>query len=75
MVLLEELGTLTGIPSRITSSLINLANEILDADFRYTARALTSLGLGEVSVDELKDLMGHRASDTWEPNEEVVGAA
>ena len=60
MVLLEELGGLTGISTPINSSLINLANEILDTDFRRTDRGLRSLGLGELSVDELKDLVGHQ---------------
>lgn len=60
MVLLEELGALTGISTPITSSLINLANEILDVDFRLAARSLKSLGLGELSVDELKEVVGHQ---------------
>lgn len=59
MVLLEELGALTGVSTPITSSLIHLANEVLHADFRRTARGLKSLSFGELSVDKLKDLVGH----------------
>jgi opine dehydrogenase len=59
MVMLEELGALTRVPTPVTSSLINLANEILGTDFRPVARSIRSLGLEGMSVDDIKEFVGH----------------
>lgn len=57
LVPLEDLGKLTGVDMPVCSSLINLSNSLLDRDFRETGQTLASIGLGELSLEELNQLV------------------
>ena len=59
MVPMESLGRLTGIPTVVTSAIITLASELTQIDFRSQARDLKSLGLEELGIDELKELVDY----------------
>jgi len=54
MVPVESLGNLTGVPTPVTSAIITLAGELTQIDFRSQARDLKALGLGRMSVEDLK---------------------
>jgi opine dehydrogenase len=57
LVPLEDLGKLAGIDMPTCSSLINLSNTLLGRDFRQTGQTLKSIGLGDMSVRDLKKLV------------------
>lgn len=57
LVPLEDVARLVGIDMPICSSLITLANNLLGQDFRATGQTLKSVGLGDLSVDELKQFV------------------
>jgi opine dehydrogenase len=54
MVPMERMGELTGVPTPVTTSVIELASALLREDLRQQARDLDSLGLGGLSIEELK---------------------
>ena len=56
MVPMESLGTLTGVPTPVTSAIVTLASELTQIDFRSQARDLKNLGWEHLGVDELKRL-------------------
>ena len=49
----EDLGRLVGVEMPVCTSLINLANSLLQTDFRATGQTLEHIGLGGVGVEEL----------------------
>jgi opine dehydrogenase len=49
----ENLARLVGVEMPICTSLINLANGLLQTDFRATGQTLERIGLGDVGVEEL----------------------
>ncbi len=57
MVPMESLGRLTGIPTPVTSSIITLASELTQIDFRSQARDLKYLGLDRLGLNELKRIV------------------
>lgn len=57
LVPLEDMGRLAGVEMPICSSLINLANGLLESDFRKTGQTLANIGLGDFSVEQLKQLV------------------
>jgi opine dehydrogenase len=57
MVPMESLGKLTGVGTPITSAVITLASEITQVDLRSKARDLRYLGLEDLPVRELIDLV------------------
>jgi len=57
LVPLEDVGKLVGVEMPICSSLITLSNSLLEKDFRSGGQTLTSIGLGDLSVPELKKLV------------------
>lgn len=57
LVPLEDMGRLAGVDMPVCSSLINLANSLLDRDFRATGQTLANIGLGDLSIPELKQLV------------------
>ncbi len=57
MVPMESLGRLTGIPTPVTSSIITLASELTQIDFRSQARDLRYLKLDHLSFEDLKRLV------------------
>jgi opine dehydrogenase len=57
LVPLEDIGRLAGVDMPICTSLINLANSLLERDFRATGQTLANIGLGDLSVAELKQLV------------------
>ncbi len=54
LVPLEDMGRLAGVDMPICTSLINLANSLLEQDFRATGQTLAGIGLGDLSMSELK---------------------
>ncbi len=56
LVPLEDFGKLVGLEMPVCTSLINLANSLLGRDFRKEGMTLASIGLGDMSVDDLKQL-------------------
>jgi opine dehydrogenase len=54
LVPIEDMGKLAGVDMPICSSLITLANSLLDRDFRATGQTLENIGLGDLTVSELK---------------------
>ena len=56
LVPLEDFGRLAGVEMPVCTSLINLANSLLGRDFRATGQTLASIGLGDMSIDDLKQL-------------------
>jgi len=57
MVPMESLGKLTGIPTPVTSAIITLACELIQVDLRSKARDLNGLGMGRLSLQELKKVV------------------
>ncbi len=54
LVPLEDVGRLAGVEMPICTSLINLANSLLGRDFRQTGQTLENIGLGHLTVSQLK---------------------
>lgn len=54
LVPIEDMGRLAGVDMPICTSLITLANNLLGRDFRAIGQTLTSIGLGDLTVPELK---------------------
>ena len=48
------LGQFTGVPTPTITAIIELASVLSDEDLRAKARDLDALGLGDMSVEELK---------------------
>jgi len=57
MVPMESLGTLTGVPTPVTSAIVTLASELTEIDFRSQARDLRHLGLGSLGMEKLRKLV------------------
>ncbi len=57
LVPLEDMGRLVGIEMPVCTALINLSNSLLDRDFRAIGQTLTTIGLGDLSIEELKTLV------------------
>ncbi|AMN46421.1 opine dehydrogenase [Steroidobacter denitrificans] len=57
LVPLEALGTVFGLPMRITKLAIDLASNLMNVDFRAQGRNLDRLGLGANSMDEIRTLL------------------
>jgi len=60
MVPVEALGRLTAVPTPLTTSIISLACAMLEVDLRAKARTLDDLGLGDLSLDEILDIVNER---------------
>ena len=54
MVPMEQMGKLAGVPTPITTSIIELAGAVLGQDLRKSARDLEALGLAGLSIQQLK---------------------
>jgi opine dehydrogenase len=54
MVPMEQIGRLAKIPTPLTTAFIELACVLVGEDLRKRARDLDSLGLADLSIDELK---------------------
>jgi opine dehydrogenase len=54
LVPIEDMGRLAGIEMPICTSLINLSNSLLGKDFRETGQTLENIGLGTMTVSQLK---------------------
>ena len=61
MVPMEQMGKLAGVPTPVTTSIIELAGAVLGQDLRKSARDLAALGLAGLSIDQLKQFFdeGH----------------
>ena len=57
LCLLESLSKKIGIETPITSSLISLASSLSKVDYRSNARTVESLGLGNLTISEFKELL------------------
>ena len=57
LVPLEDLGRLAGVETPTCTSLIHLSNGLLDRDFRALGQTLKSIGLGDLTIPELKQLV------------------
>ena len=57
LVPIEDMGKLAGLDMPICSSLINLGGSLLDRDFRESGQTLESIGLGDLTIPELKRLV------------------
>jgi opine dehydrogenase len=57
MVPMESLGKLTGIPTPVTSAIITLACELTQLDLRSRARDLNALNMGQLSLQQLKEVV------------------
>lgn len=57
LCLLESLSSKLGKETPIASSLINISSSLLNKDFRLMARNLECLGISELSVEELKEIL------------------
>ncbi|MBI4495805.1 MAG: NAD/NADP octopine/nopaline dehydrogenase family protein [Deltaproteobacteria bacterium] len=57
MVPMETLGRLAGVPTPLTTAVINLAGEMLRTDLRARARDLEGLGLRGLSVSKILELV------------------
>jgi opine dehydrogenase len=55
LVPIEGLGNVLNIPTPITTSLINLGNELLSTDFRKQGRNISRLGLDEITINNIHD--------------------
>ncbi|MCP4168887.1 MAG: NAD(P)-binding domain-containing protein [Chloroflexi bacterium] len=53
----EDMGRLVGLNMPICTSLINLANGLLDRDFRESGQTLGRIGLGDLSIEALVRLV------------------
>jgi hypothetical protein len=55
------MGRLAGVDMPICTSLINLGNSLLGRDFRAAGQTLANIGLGDLSVSQLKQMVeeGH----------------
>ncbi|HHY94391.1 MAG TPA: NAD/NADP octopine/nopaline dehydrogenase [Firmicutes bacterium] len=60
MVPMESLGRLLGVPTPLTTGVIELAQRMLGKDLRQGARTLAGLGLGDMSLPELRELVDER---------------
>jgi opine dehydrogenase len=59
MVPMESLGKITGVPTPVTSAIVTLACELTQVDLRSKARDLKALGMGQLSLEELKNAVDH----------------
>lgn len=57
LVPMEAMGKLAGVPTPITTGLIEIASAVVKTDLRKGARTLTSLGLENKSLDEIKEIV------------------
>lgn len=57
MVPMESLGKLGGVPTPVTSTIITLASELTQINFRSQARDLKTLGWERLGIQELKRLV------------------
>lgn len=57
LVPIENFAKLAGVETPICTSLINLANALLDRDFRDTGQTLESVGLGGMSIPQITQLV------------------
>lgn len=57
LVLMEDLARLGGVRCPTITSMINLFNAISDRDLRESGRTLKSLGLQEMSPEDIRDLV------------------
>lgn len=64
LVPLEDLGKLVEVDMPICTSLINLANSLLRRDFRQTGQSLEKIGLGHLTVAQLKQFVEEGYSQT-----------
>lgn len=55
LVPLVEFGRLANVDVSLMDSMVTICNALLNTDFRESGRNLKSLGLGELSVDEIID--------------------
>jgi opine dehydrogenase len=60
LVPLEALGLKIGLPMKYTTIIINLANMLLNTDFRKSGRNLNNLGLDTLPVNELVERLSNR---------------
>lgn len=60
MVPMEELGRLAGVPTPVTTAVIELAQALLGRDLRPGARTLDSLGLAALSLPGLRELVDEK---------------
>jgi opine dehydrogenase len=58
LVFYSSLGSLAGIPTPVTDSVINLVGALLGDDLWSTGRSLDSLGLAEISKNAFSDMLG-----------------
>jgi len=57
MVAMEDLGRLGGVPTPLTTAVVELACRLLGEDLRARARSLSSLGLGQLSLPWLREVV------------------
>jgi opine dehydrogenase len=57
LVPIEDMGRLANVDMPVCASLINLSNSLLGRDFRATGQTLANIGLGDLSVSQLKQLV------------------
>ncbi len=60
LIPLEQIGIKLGIEMKCTTMLINLANEILNEDFRETGRNLKKLKLDELNTNQIIELLNDK---------------
>jgi hypothetical protein len=54
---MESLGKVIGVPTPVTSAIVTLACELTQIDLRSKARDLKALGMGQLSLEELKNVV------------------
>lgn len=61
LVPIEDLGRLAGVDMPICTSIINISNSLLSRDFRASGQTLGKIGLGDLSLEQLKEFVeeGH----------------
>jgi opine dehydrogenase len=57
LVPLEDMGRLVGVEMPVCTTLIELSNSLLGRDFGAMGQTLATIGLGDLSLDELKTLV------------------
>ena len=57
---MEALGRLVGVPTPLTTAVIELAQALLGRDLRARARTPNSLGLGGLSLGEVKEMVDEK---------------